>query len=189
AARAQALRPTCQLSVAGGVADFAEDASKHLTLVGGTWDVRLLVGEAEAFAAELAYVGSANGVNDVMAQFAPAGTIVGSSLEADFRLQLPSSISRVRPFGLVGIGWQNYTLAGGEFRNPLAIASADNELVMPIGFGVQFDVAPHVALDARYTYRALFDENFLFTNDRGVPGVSSQGMSQQIFSARVGYIF
>jgi len=182
-------RPLYQLSVAGGVADFADDASRHLTLVGGMWDVRFLAGESQAFAAEFAYVGTANGVNNVMAQFAPNGTIIGSSLEAAFRLQVPSSVWQVRPFGFIGIGWQNYTLIEDNFRNPAAIASADNELVMPLGVGVQFDVTDHCALDARYTYRALFDEKFLFTNVNGVPGSGSQGMSQQMFSARIGYIF
>ena len=181
--------PGYQLSVAGGVADFADDASKHLTLVGGMWDVRFLAGESTPFALELAYLGSANGVNDVMAQFAPGGTIIGSSLEADFRVQLPSSMFWIRPFGLVGIGWQNYTLAGDSFRDPRAIASADNELVMPVGFGVQFDVTNNLVFDTRYTYRAVFDESFLFTSDGGVPAMGSQGMSQHMFSARIGYIF
>jgi len=181
--------PRFNISAGGGVADFADDASRHLTTIGGMWDVRLLIGENTAFAGEVAYVGTANGVNNVMAQFAPNGTILGSSVEGDFRLQLPRHMFPVRPFGFYGIGWNHFDLVEENFRNPIAINSSDDAFVMPFGGGLQFDLGEHIGLDTRFTYRAMFDEDLLHTNNNGVPGVSSQGMSQWALSTRLGYTF
>jgi hypothetical protein len=181
--------PTFNISAGGGVADFADDASRHLTTVGGMWDVRLLIGENTWIAGDVAYVGTANGVNNVMAQFAPNGTILGSAIEGDFRLQMPRGLIPVRPFAFYGIGWNHFDLVRERFRNPVAIRSSDDALVMPFGGGLQFDLGQHIGLDTRFTYRAMFDEDLLHTSDSGVPGVSSQGLSQWALSARLGYTF
>ena len=183
--------PMFQLSAGGGVADFADDSSRHLTKAGGMWDVRFLVGDSNVIAGEVAYVGTANGVNNVMATFASNGTILGSSIEGDFRLQMPRGLLTVpvRPFGFYGIGWNHFDLVDENFRNPIAIQNSDDAVVMPFGGGVQFDLGRHAALDTRFTYRAMFDENLLHTNDKGVPGVSSQGLSQWTLAARLGYTF
>jgi hypothetical protein len=178
-----------QLSLGGGVADFADNASKHLTEVGGMWDVRLLVGESLFVGAEFAYVGTANKVNNVMAQFAPNGTILGTGLEGDFRLQLPRAMFPVRPFGFWGLGWNEFSLVNELFRNAAAIQAHDSTLVMPLGAGLQFNVTDHLALDTRFTYRAVYHEDLLHTDVNGVPGAGRQGMSQWAASARLGYTF
>jgi hypothetical protein len=185
------MEPRLNLSVGGGVADFADDASRHLTKVGGMWDVRLLIGESTAIAGEIAYVGTANGVNNVMAQFASNGTILGSALEGVLRLQTPPGVFSipVRPFLFYGLGWNHFSLVSETFRNPLAIQNNDDALVMPFGAGIQIDLGAHVAVDTRFTYRAMYGEDLLHTSDSGVPGVSSQGMSQWTWSARLGYTF
>jgi hypothetical protein len=183
--------PMFQLSVGGGVADFADDASRHLTKTGGMWDVRFLAGDSTVIAGEVAYVGTANGVNNVMATFAPNGSIIGSSIEGNLRLQMPRGLLTVpvRPFGFAGIGWNHWDLVNETFRNPIAIQNSDDALLVPFGGGLQFDLGRHAAIDTRFTYRANFDENLLHTNDNGTPGVASQGLSQWAVSARLGYVF
>jgi opacity protein-like surface antigen len=177
------------LSAGGGVVDFADNAAKNLTRIGGMWDVRFIIASHYWLAGEVAYVGTVNGVNNVMAQFAPGGFIVGSAVEFDARLQIPLSWSPVRPYGFFGVGWNNYTLTGEDFRNPLAINHSDNSVVLPYGGGIEWDITDHVDLDTRFTYRALFGEDLLHTNVNGIPGVGSQGMSQWSWSARLGYTF
>jgi hypothetical protein len=181
--------PRFNISVGGGVVDFADDAAKHLTHVGGMWDVRVLLGQNTLIGGEVAYVGTANSLNNVMSPFARNGDILGSGLETNLRLQLPAGYFPVRPFAFYGIGWSHFNLVNENFRDPTAIRDNDDAFVMPFGGGIQVDLGSHAALDMRLTYRAMYDENLLHTSDNGVPGVNSQGLSQWAASARLGYTF
>jgi hypothetical protein len=182
--------PALELSAGGGVADFADNASRHLTHAGGQWDVRMMFGALSPLAGELAYVGTANGVNNVMAQFAPGASIIGSSIEGDLRLQPPRMEGMpVQPYAFGGLGWNHFSLVNAQFRDPTALRSSDDTMVVPFGGGIQTFVSKRVGIDARFTYRAMFGEDLIHVSAQGVPGVSSEGMSQWTLAARVGYVF
>jgi opacity protein-like surface antigen len=181
--------PRLNLSVGGGVVDFSDDAARHLTKLGAIWDVRALLGENTPVGVELAYVGTAHGLNNVMQRFAADGTILSNAFEGAVRFQVPAALSAIRPFLLVGVGWNQFELVSESFRDPSAIKNSDDTLVLPFGAGVQLDLATHLTLDGRFTYRAMLEERFLYTSASGLPGVGSQDLSQWAASARVGYTF
>src|SRR5215831_11295729 len=130
-----------QISAGGGVIDFSNDAAAHLTTIGGMWDVCLLAGSDQIVGFEAAYTGTVNDFNAVMFDFAPNASIIGTSLEGNFRLQVPRSISEavllhVQPYAYVGAGWNNYWLTN-QPRNPKALQRVDNMFMLPWGAGAQ----------------------------------------------------
>src|SRR5262249_54037772 len=183
-----------QAFAGGGVVDFTGNAAAHLTTVGGLWDVRIGFYGDQILGFECAYTGTANQVNNVMTAFAPGVTIIGTSLEGDFRLQVPrwvseQSLAHLQPYAFVGAGWNNYSLTGGRVTDPAALKNSDNSVLLPWGGGAQVYITQHFTMDGRFTYRALFDDDMLHTSAQGVPGVPAQSMSQWAVSARVGYAF
>src|SRR5262252_2786821 len=131
--------PNLQLSVGGGIADFSENSARHLTTMGGTWDVRLMYLPYSPVAAEVAYVGTANPLNHVMNVYALGGALLGTQLEGDIRLQTPYVVGTripLQPYLFGGVGWCNFELVNQDFRNPVAIGSDANVLVLPYGAGL-----------------------------------------------------
>lgn len=191
-AHAQQVQPW-ELSAGGGVSDFVQDTASHVTRVGGAWDVRIMYGAWSLVAGELAYVGTANGLAEVMAPYALNGSILSSALEADLRLQLPDWIEYrpvVRPFVFFGVGVNSFDLVHEAFRNPMAIAASDASFVVPFGGGLEVALPRGFALEGRYTYRGMFDDELLHVNAQGAIKLGSQpGMSQQTFTARLAYRF
>jgi opacity protein-like surface antigen len=177
-----------QLSAGAGVVDFSADAAAHLTKIGQLWDACLLVGTDQFVAFEASYTGTSNPFNQVMAPFVPNTSVIGSSLEGDFRMQLPRWLTPAQPYGFVGIGWNNFWLTNPT-HDPVAVSRTDNMVMFTFGGGVQGYLTRHFTLDARFTYRDFIGENLLHTSASGQPGVQAQSMNQWAFSARVGYAF
>ena len=146
-------RPRRQISAGAGIVDFADDSAMHNTTVGGTWDVRLATDTRSLLGAEIAYVGTANGVNDRMAANAPDGVIVGTAVEADARLEpaalLRDALGRFSPYGFLGLGINRYSLAGETFRNGVAIDDGDTKMVVPFGAGTRLALTDRFGIDGR----------------------------------------
>jgi hypothetical protein len=147
----------------GGITNFTGGSETGLTDLGGTWDVRAVVGTRTIPALEAAYVGSARGVSDGVA----SGTgLVGNGLEAAFRLNLPflQNETLIEPFGFLGLGWSHYNLTG---VGDLDLGARSNDVgVVPMGLGLAVGHRGFIA-EARFTYRPAFQDDNLVLGDDG----------------------
>jgi len=162
--------------VGGGVADFTEGAVKDRFGTGGTWDVRLGLGSRYYLGAELGYVGSRR-----------SGTGSGPDLTANgaegvLRVQYPYATGNwlIEPFVFGGIGWSHLALGHAAAAG---LKSSDDVGVVPFGGGITFGFG-RVLLDARFTYRANFDEDLKLAANEG-----PAKLSQWAVGASVGYEF
>jgi hypothetical protein len=142
----------------GGVTDFTGSTERALTGVGGSWDVRAVLGTRQIVGFEAAYVGSAHGMTT---SWGGNTQLVGNGVEGNLRLNLPFLQNEVlvEPFGFVGLGWSNYYLtnfgdAGQVFSNSDAVGA------VPMGGGLAVGYRGFM-VEARFTYRPYFDDNQL----------------------------
>ena len=182
-----------EVSAGAGVVDFSSDAAQHLTTIGQMWSVSVLAWGQKVVAFEAQYTGTHNNFNQVMAPFAPNTAVIGSSLDGNFRLQVPRAISEAKllglqPYAFLGAGWNNYWLTNQPISER-AVERADNMFMATWGAGSQIYATPHFVLDGRFTFREMINDNLLHTSSTGMPTVNSQEMNQWAFSARVGYAF
>ena len=149
------------LQVGGGVTGFTRQGARDQFGTGGYWDVRAILGADSFIGAELAYVGSAREID--AAGVTGKAALVGNGAEATVRGNLPLSVGalRVEPFVFGGVGWTYYDVANAD-ANTSAIKDHANALTIPFGAGVGLHYA-HFIVDARFTYRAVFDDKLVPT--------------------------
>ena len=133
-----------------GVNGSTDSTATSLWNTGATWDARLGVGDRSYLGAEVGYVGSLH--------TAKAGSLdlLGNGAEAVVRLQVPYATEGwlVEPFAFGGIGWSYLSLRNA----PAGVKDTDNIGDVPFGAGVTLG-AGRLLLDARFTYRATFNED------------------------------
>jgi len=162
------------LQVGGGVTAFTRHAARDQFGTGGYWDARAILGADSFLGAELAYVGSARDIS--AAGVTGNAALIGNGAEAVVRGNLPLAVGalRVEPFVFGGVGWTYYDIANSD-SNTSAIKDHANALTVPFGAGVGLQYA-HFLVDARFTYRAVFD-------DKLVPTGGSDSLDLQNWSA------
>ncbi len=162
------------LQVGGGVTAFTRQGARDQFGTGGYWDARAVLGADSFLGAELAYVGSAREIN--AAGVTGNAALIGNGAEAVARGNLPLAVGalRVEPFVFGGVGWTYYSIANSD-TNASAIKDHANALTIPFGAGVGLTYA-HFIVDARFTYRAVFD-------DKLVPTGGSDSLDLQNWSA------
>ena len=161
--------------VGGGVTDFQKEATRNRFDVGGAWDARLGIGSRYYLGAEAAYVGtklSADGSGP---------DLVTNGVEGVIRLQYPYATGRwlVEPFAFGGLGWSRVTLDNAA----PGVKDSDDVGVVPFGGGVTVGYGRFL-LDARFTYRANFDEDLPLA-----AGASPANLDRWGVTASVGYEF
>jgi len=159
----------------GGVTNFTKSELRDRFDVGGTWDVRLGLGSRSYVGGELAYVGSTRNASG------SGPDLTSNGAEGVIRLQVPYATAGwlVEPFVFGGLGWSHLSLRNA----PAGVARTDDIGVVPFGGGVTVGYG-RVLLDARFTYRASFDENLRLAANQG-----SADLSQWAVGASVGYEF
>ena len=145
--------------VGGGVTGFSRKETRDSFGTGGYWDARALIGSRSFLGAELAYVGSARDAS--AGGLAGNAALLGNGAEAAVRVNLPIESNRllVEPFLFGGVGWTYYQVINGE-GNSSNIKDHANALSIPFGAGVS-TAFNHFMLDARFTYRAVFDDDLV----------------------------
>jgi hypothetical protein len=140
----------------GGVTDFTSSGGRAATNVGGSWDVRAVVGTRRILALEGAYVGSARALS-TGSFLANNMDLIGNGLEGNVRLNAPflAGETLIEPFGFVGIGWTNYYLTNPDIT---LVSTGDNVGTVPMGAGLAIGYRGFIA-EARFTYRPVFDDN------------------------------
>jgi len=89
--------------------------------------------------------------------------LLGNGAEAVARGNLPLTAGalRVTPFLFGGVGWTYYNVVNSD-SNTSNIKDHANALTIPFGAGVGLSYA-HLLVDARFTYRAVFDDKLVPT--------------------------
>ena len=152
--------------VGGGVTGFSRQTTRDTFGTGGYWDARAIVGNRSFLGAELAYVGSARGATAGGLQ-GNAG-LLGDGAELAVRVNLPIERERllIEPFVFGGAGWTYYQIVN-EDGNASNVKDHANALSIPFGAGLSAGY-DHFIVDARFTYRPVFDDKLvrLTTGDR-----------------------
>jgi hypothetical protein len=182
---AQAMEPQpmsvfgVALTAGGGVTGFVENGARNAVDTGGTWDVRLTLGTRVPIGLDLAYVGSAQGMN--VAGLDTDAVLIGNGAEAALRLQYPKGF--VRPYLFGGIGWTHLSIQRTD-AFITGVLRSDDEGVVPFGLGVAFGNVNGVTFDLRATGKAAFDDELL----SGLQTASGQdfNMSTWAVTARIG---
>jgi hypothetical protein len=168
------------LQLGGGVTGFSRQDARDRFGTGGYWDVRATLGTDSFIGAELAYVGSARDIN--ASGVTGNAALLGNGAEALARANLPLTAGalRVTPFLFGGVGWTYYNVVNSD-SNTSNIKDHANALTIPFGAGVGLSYA-HLLVDARFTYRAVFD-------DKLVPTTGSDSLDLQNWSGglTIGY--
>jgi hypothetical protein len=141
----------------GGLSDHTESEVKDRLDLGAAWNVRLGFGSRYYVGGEVAYVGSSQ-------QGAGTGSdLLANGAEGIVRVQYPYATGRwlLEPFAFGGIGWSHLSLQDA------APSLKDSDEIGVVPFGGGFTVGyGRALLDARFTYRATFDEDLaLAVND------------------------
>jgi opacity protein-like surface antigen len=168
------------VSGGGGVANYVGGAMRADSDTGAAWDARVTVGTRSILAVEAGYVGSVNRVDGAVND----GHISSHGVDGDLRIQLPY---RVQPYVFGGVGYNRMHLNSEGMSDPFLAASFrrdDNQLAVPAGGGVSAYLGRHrhATLDARFTYRALFDNEFNRIDN-------GERMDQWSVLGRAGYAF
>jgi len=142
----------------GGVTGFSRQETRNTFGTGGYWDARAILGSRSFLGAELAYVGSAR---DATASGLTGGALLGNGAEAAVRVNLPIEQQRllVEPFLFGGVGWTYYQVVNAD-SNSSNIKGHANALSIPFGAGVSASY-DHFTVDARFTYRPVFDDKLV----------------------------
>jgi hypothetical protein len=159
----------------GGVTDFTESTVRDRFSLGGTWDLRVGLANRFFVGGELAYVGSTRNIDTT------ESNLLSNGAEAVVRLQYPHVAGDwlLEPFVFGGIGWNRV------FIQDAAPGLLDNDDIgmVPFGGGVMLGYGRFL-LDARFTYRAAFDENLALALNEAPAKLRQWGVS-----ASVGYEF
>jgi hypothetical protein len=148
------------IQAGGGVTGFSRQATRDMFGTGGYWDVRGIFGTSSYLGAEVAYVGTARDATAVGLTGSPA--LVSNGAEVAARGNLPIQLRdnlRVEPFVFGGLGWSYFQLANAD-SNRSNIKDHANALTIPFGAGGSLTYN-HLLVDARFTYRAVFDDKLV----------------------------
>jgi hypothetical protein len=140
----------------GGVVDFTDEEARALTDLGGSWDIRAVIGSKMPVALELAYVGQAQGLD--VTGLDNDSILLGNGGEGVLRLQLPQYV--VRPYVLGGVGWLHYSLSNTG-NTVSAMAESDDVLTVPLGLGFTLAAAWGGTLDVRGTFKLAYYEDLM----------------------------
>ncbi len=142
----------------GGVTSFSRQETRDTFGTGGYWDARAIFGTRSYLGAELAYVGSAR---NATASGLDGGSLLGNGAEAAVRVNLPIEQQRllIEPFVFGGVGWTYYQIVNQD-SNVSNVKDHANALSIPFGAGVSA-AYDHFTVDARFTYRSVFDDKLV----------------------------
>jgi hypothetical protein len=151
------------LQLGGGVTGFTRENARDSFGTGGYWDARAILGSQSFLGAELAYVGSAREVKEP--GVSDTGALLGNGAEAVARVNLPLTAGSVQltPFAFGGAGWTYYQIVNRD-SNTSRMKDNANAFILPFGAGASLTY-DHFVIDARFTYRAVFDDDLVPTGN------------------------
>jgi hypothetical protein len=149
-------------SVGGGVDDFASDAMRDFTSLGGGWNVRATLGTRSYIAFEGSYIGSAQEIEALGLD--TDAYLVGNGLQGALRVNFLDDFV-VQPFVFGGIAWRHYDITNADI-NTSDIEDNDDVAEFPLGVGISGYIGGFMA-DLRGEYRWSTSEDLAPDIDDG----------------------
>lgn len=137
------------------VTGFTDSAAQSFTDPGVGWDVRVGIGTRFVLGGEVAYLGTAQGIDAVGMD--DDIFLMSNGAEGVARLNILPGM--VQPYVFAGIGWRNYRLVNGDFNNS-SVENSDNIGHVPVGGGITLRILG-LLVDARGTFRPAFDSDMM----------------------------
>lgn len=156
------------VSAGAGVIQSLDGDTRDVTDVGGTWNLRFTAATRALLGGEIAYVGSAQPIDDRMGLGSDA-TLLANGAEGAFRIGLPNH--DLQPYAFAGVGMVHYSLVDANADLD------DNVVFFPAGIGLAYRIKG-VYLDVRGTARAAFDDDIF---DRMVTSTGETRVDTTIF--------
>lgn len=150
------------VSLGGGLDDFAGSTMRDTTGVGFGWTARALFGTRSIVAGELAYIGSAQGVDRL--GLSGRSTLYGNGAQADLRLNVPTGIF-LQPYVYGGVAWRHYTLTTGG-SNLSDVADSTDTFEVPVGVGIATYVH-EIVFEVRGEYRFSWADHAIVPDSGG----------------------
>jgi hypothetical protein len=144
-------------AVGGGVMGFLDEDTRDFADVGGSWEARLTVGTRTWIGGEIAYIGSAQGI-DALGLDTDA-ILLATGVESVVRVN--AMLAEIQPYALAGVGWKRYDLTRADV-NTSDVSDSDDIVEVPLGVGVSYRYRGLV-VDARAVARLAFDEELIAT--------------------------
>jgi len=147
------------VTLGGGVMNFTGSGARGATNTGGAWGLRLGWGTRAIIGLEAAYIGSANKMS--LPGLDPSSVLLGTGAEGNLRLNAPFLVhdNLISPFALGGVGWTRFDIINDDFNTSGALEK-DHVMTVPVGAGLAMGIHGFM-IDARYTYRFVFNEDLL----------------------------
>ena len=137
------------LSLGGGVTDYVGEAD-DFTSPGGNWEARYILGTRTVIGGELAYLGTANGLNTLGVE--DNAVLMSNGGEGALRVNFLTD--ELQPYVLGGIGWKHFNVVNMDV-NTSDIRDSDDAMTVPLGVGFAYRYS-NVFADLRGMYRPAF---------------------------------
>lgn len=141
--------------VGGGVGGFTDTRATDVSKVAGTWSARLVIGTRSVLGGEVAYIGTAQGMNALGLD--DKAVLVSNGAEGLLRLNAMTGM--FQPYVFAGLSIKHYQLTNEAF-NTSSVNDKDDVGEFPVGVGFSVRVGRIIA-DIRATYRQAFDSTLL----------------------------
>lgn len=172
-----------EIALGGGVEGFTSDSARDFTNDGGSWNVRVGIGNRSPLAFEASYIGSAQSIDALGLD--GDSILVGNGIQGVVRVNFTQSYA-IQPFAFAGAAWRHYNLANSDF-NTSDIDDSDDVLEIPMGAGLAFKYGGFL-LDARGEFRLASQED-LMPSLTAVDFDDRAQMHRWGVNANIGYAF
>jgi hypothetical protein len=169
-----------ELTAGAGFSDFTGSTLRNISDGGAEWDARFTVGARSIIAFEAGYVGTFNSLETTEGA-GPSPQLVSHGVDGDVRINFVPWI--VEPYIFAGAGYNHMSVRNAADDPAIAARfnQSDNQLLVPAGAGLAFNLG-HFTLDARFTYRAIFNNDLDRLNN-------DTKLDQYNVAGRLGVIF
>jgi hypothetical protein len=135
------------VDVGGGVHDFVDRGLNRLADTGGAWEARLTVGTRTFLGGEIAYVGTANPLNNTIGDdIDERAVLVSNGIEGLLRVN--AMLDEWQPYAVAGYTYRRFTVQNTDV-NTAAVEDGADDHEIPVGVGLAYRFKGLIA-DARF---------------------------------------
>lgn len=150
------------LNLGGGLDDFAGSTMRNTTGVGFGYTARALFGTHSFIAGEVAYIGSAQGVDRL--GLSGRSTLWGNGAQADLRVNVTTGYF-LQPYVYGGVAWRHYTLTT-QSSNLSDVSDSTDTFEVPVGVGIATYVH-EIVFEVRGEYRFAWADHAIVPDSSG----------------------
>lgn len=135
------------VDVGGGMHTFVDNGLDEVVSTGGAWEARLTVGTRTFLGGEIAYVGTANPLNNTIGfDLDESAILVSNGVEGLLRVN--AMLDEWQPYAVAGYTYRRFTVQNTDF----AVASVEDgsdQHEIPVGVGLAYRFRGFIA-DGRF---------------------------------------